>query len=58
MFFKSGTTMFRYSLYPKQIGFANAPDARASHWRPVANLMLGKFTAASSTATTGDVKWQ
>jgi hypothetical protein len=40
MFFKSGTTTFRYNLYHKQTGFLNAGDARPSHWRPVADLML------------------
>jgi len=58
MFFKCGTTMFRYSLYPKQIGFANAPNARASHWRPVANLMLGKFNGSLINCNRGDLKWQ
>jgi hypothetical protein len=30
----------RYKLYPRQNGFARAPDARPSHWRPLADLIL------------------
>jgi hypothetical protein len=40
IFRQAGTTMYRYSLYPRQVGFANAGDARPSHWRPVADLIL------------------
>ena len=34
------TTTLRYSLYPKQVGFAHKGDARPSHWRPLSNMIM------------------
>ena len=45
---KFGTTSVRYSLYPKQNGFAHAPDARPSHWRPVADRMLQQTSCCAA----------
>jgi hypothetical protein len=36
-------TCVRYSLYPKQKEFANAGDARPSHWKPLANMIMDKL---------------
>jgi hypothetical protein len=33
-------TFVRYSLYAKQHGFANAPDARPSHWKLLADTTM------------------
>jgi hypothetical protein len=30
----------RFSPHPRQIGFANAGDARPSHWRPLAERIF------------------
>jgi hypothetical protein len=37
---KMNKTEIRYSLYPKQVGFARAYDARPSHWRPLSNMIM------------------
>jgi len=33
-------TWVKYKLHPRQVGFANARDARRSHWLPLANKIL------------------
>jgi ribonucleoside-diphosphate reductase alpha chain len=33
----------RFSPHPRQIGFANAGDARPSHWRPLADQIFRKL---------------
>jgi hypothetical protein len=30
----------RYRLYPKQVGFVRAGDARPSHWRPLSDMIM------------------
>jgi hypothetical protein len=30
-----------YRLYPQQNGFAHAPDARSSHWKPLSDAIMG-----------------
>jgi hypothetical protein len=37
---KMNETTIRYSLYPKQVGFAHKGDARPSHWRPLSNMIM------------------
>jgi hypothetical protein len=37
---KCGSTDVRYHLFRRQNGFANMPDARPSHWRPVAEQIM------------------
>ncbi len=37
----------RYHIYHKQVGFKDAPDARASHWRPVAELVWKRIQEES-----------
>jgi hypothetical protein len=34
----------RFCLHPRQNGFANAGDARPSHWKPLANLIFDRYT--------------
>jgi hypothetical protein len=40
MFFRMGDALVRYKMHPRQIGFTSAPDARPSHWRPLAEEIL------------------
>ena len=37
----------RFSPYPRQVGFANAGDARPSHWRPLADQIFRALEAGS-----------
>jgi hypothetical protein len=37
---KMNETEIRYFLYPKQIGFARAHDARPSQWKPLSNMIM------------------
>jgi hypothetical protein len=39
----------RYSIFPRQTGFARAPDARPSHWMPLAKMISGGAATASAS---------
>jgi hypothetical protein len=43
---RSPTVSTRYSLVPQE-GFARAPDARPSHWRPLANEITRRLKQAT-----------
>jgi hypothetical protein len=38
-----GNTCVRYTRYHRQKGFAHAPDARPSHWMPLADIIMAKL---------------
>jgi hypothetical protein len=38
----------RFSPHPRQVGFANAGDARPSHWKPLADQIFQALTGGSS----------
>lgn len=42
----------RFSPHPRQVGFANAGDARPSHWKPLADRILHAVQQAGDPALT------
>jgi hypothetical protein len=38
IFLRLPEVRFRYTIFPRQIGFKSAPDARPSHWMPLAKV--------------------
>ena len=48
----------RFSPHPRQVGFANAGDARPSHWKPLADQILRTLEATGWKTTTRTVEKQ
>ena len=45
--FRTDHTTVRWHQHRRQVGFANAPDARPSRWRGLADLILHEWCAAA-----------